>query len=43
MNESYDIIIVGAGPAGSTAARVAAENGANSEKAPHNRLPRESS
>lgn len=28
MNESYDIIIVGAGPAGSTAARIAAQNGA---------------
>jgi len=27
MNESYDIVIVGAGPAGSTAARVAAQNG----------------
>jgi digeranylgeranylglycerophospholipid reductase len=28
MNEYYDIVIVGAGPAGSTAARVAAQNGA---------------
>ncbi len=28
MNDAYDIIIVGAGPAGSTAARVAAQNGA---------------
>ena len=28
MNESYDIVIVGAGPAGSTAARVAAQHGA---------------
>ena len=28
MNESYDIAIVGAGPAGSTAARIAAQNGA---------------
>jgi len=28
MNEDYDIIVVGAGPAGSTAARVAAQNGA---------------
>ena len=29
MKEMYDIIVVGAGPAGSTAARVAAENGAS--------------
>ena len=28
MNESYDIVIVGAGPAGSTAARIAAQDGA---------------
>ncbi|KXB02694.1 hypothetical protein AKJ45_01885 [candidate division MSBL1 archaeon SCGC-AAA261F19] len=29
MSEKYDILVVGAGPAGSTAARLAAENGAN--------------
>lgn len=28
MNKSYDIVVVGAGPAGSTAARIAAQNGA---------------
>ncbi len=29
MKEKYDIVVVGAGPAGSTAARIAAENGAS--------------
>ena len=29
MKEEYDIVVVGAGPAGSTAARVAADNGAS--------------
>jgi len=28
-NKKYDVIIVGAGPAGSSAAKAAAENGAN--------------
>ncbi len=28
MKESYDVIVVGAGPAGSTSARLAAEGGA---------------
>ncbi|MFC1804186.1 FAD-dependent oxidoreductase, partial [Thermoproteota archaeon] len=28
-NEKYDVVVVGAGPAGSSAAKAAAENGAN--------------